>query len=144
MVDTVDKATRSRIMARVRGKNTKPEMTVRRLIFSLGYRYRLHGKNLPGKPDLVFAGRHKVVFVHGCFWHRHKGCPLARLPKSRGEFWIPKLQANSERDQQNLKLLHEMGWETLTVWECELKDLDALADRIKCFLDQDPQCRRHH
>lgn len=134
MADNVDTPTRSRIMSRVRNKDTRPEMTVRRLVFGLGYRYRLHGRKLPGKPDLVFAGRRKVIFVHGCFWHRHEGCSLARLPKSRHEFWIPKLEANRERDKRNLAALAAEGWEVLTVWECELKDLDALRSRITRFL----------
>jgi len=134
MTDTVDIKTRSRIMSRVRSKNTQPEMAVRRLVFSAGFRYRLHGKALPGKPDLVFAGRRKVIFVHGCFWHRHSGCSLARLPKSRQEFWEPKLEANRERDELNLLALSRSGWGVLVVWECELKDQNALRSKIIQFL----------
>lgn len=135
MVDTVDKETRSRIMSRVRGKDTVPEMTVRRLVFSLGYRYRLHDSRLPGKPDLVFASRRKVIFVHGCFWHRHDGCALARLPKSRTEFWARKLAGNKERDMKNQAALRELGWRALVVWECGLSDQSALRRRIVKFLE---------
>jgi DNA mismatch endonuclease, patch repair protein len=136
MTDTVDTQTRSRIMSRVRGKDTRPEMVVRRLVFAAGYRYRLHGPNLPGRPDLVFPGRHKVIFVHGCFWHRHEGCALARLPKSRLDFWLPKLEANSRRDERDRSALLARGWDVLIVWECELTNAEALRDRIRTFLDR--------
>jgi len=125
-------------MSRVRNRDTRPEMIVRKLVFAEGYRYRLHGRKLPGRPDLVFAGRRKVIFVHGCFWHRHEGCSLARLPKSRHNFWIPKLEANRKRDEQNLAALAEAGWEAFVVWECELKDLDALRSKITHFLSSPP------
>jgi DNA mismatch endonuclease (patch repair protein) len=122
-------------MARVRSKDTKPEMTVRRLVHSLGYRYRLHDRALPGRPDLVFKGRRKVIFIHGCFWHRHgQGCALARMPKSRVEFWGEKLARNEERDRRSLEGLANLGWDYLIVWECQLKDRDALARRIRDFL----------
>jgi DNA mismatch endonuclease (patch repair protein) len=133
-LDNLAKEERSNIMARVRGKDTKPEMTVRRLIFSMGYRYRLHGSGLPGKPDLVFLRRKKVIFVHGCFWHRHYGCKNARLPKSRQEFWIPKLESNRLRDTRNEESLRAKGWDVLTIWECELRDPSNLTERIKGFL----------
>lgn len=135
MADTVDKETRSRIMSRVRGKDTAPEMLVRRLIFSLGYRYRVHDARLPGKPDLVFAGRKKVIFIHGCFWHRHEGCALARMPKSRAEFWTPKLTGNRERDIKNQAALRALGWHILVIWECGLADQSKLKRRIVRFLD---------
>lgn len=124
-------------MARVRSKDTKPELIVRRLVHGMGYRYRLHAKDLPGKPDLVFRPRRKVVFVHGCFWHRHPdpGCPLARLPKSRLEFWLPKLEANRARDERAVDALEKNGWRVLVVWECQIKYTEALNKRIKCFLD---------
>lgn len=130
MVDTVDKVTRSRIMSRMRGKDTTPEMLVRRLVFSLGYRYRLHDPRLPGKPDLVFAGRRKVLFIHGCFWHRHDGCALARLPKSRTEFWTRKLTGNKERDGRNQAALRKLGWRAMVVSECGLGNQAALRRRI--------------
>lgn len=129
-------------MSRVRGKHTAPEMTVRRLVFSLGYRYRLHDRRLPGKPDLVFAGRKKVIFVHGCFWHRHDGCALARIPKSNTVFWAQKLEANRERDARNLAALRELGWRVLVVWGCELGELRALTSRLKAFLGRQPPARR--
>jgi DNA mismatch endonuclease (patch repair protein) len=123
-------------MALVRGKDTGPEMAVRRMVHRLGFRYRLHGKNLPGRPDLVFRGRKKVIFVHGCFWHRHADsrCKLARLPKSRLGFWLPKLEANRERDNKNRRLLSADGWGILVIWECELSDLGKVERRIKSFL----------
>jgi DNA mismatch endonuclease (patch repair protein) len=123
-------------MALVRSKDTGPELTVRRLVHGLGFRYRLHGKDLPGRPDLVFRSKKKVIFVHGCFWHRHgdSGCKLARLPKSRLDFWRPKLEANKKRDNKNRRLLHAEGWEILIVWECELRDLGKIERRIRAFL----------
>lgn len=134
MMDTLSPKERSERMARVRSKDTKPEMAVRRLVHGMGYRYRLHGRRLPGRPDMVFASRRKVVFVHGCFWHRHANCKLARLPKSRLDFWLPKLERNRERDQEVRLDLRELGWKTLVVWECEVSDLDKLATRIARFL----------
>lgn len=135
MVDSVSPARRSEIMGRVRSRDTVPEMLVRRLTHALGYRYRLHGKDLPGKPDLVFRSRRKVIFVHGCFWHRHSGCALARLPKSREDFWLPKLEANRQRDLETESALQVKGWAVLTIWECELGDIDKLRNKIKEFLD---------
>lgn len=135
MVDSVSPARRSEIMGRVRSRDTVPEMLVRRLTHALGYRYRLHGKDLPGKPDLVFRFRRKVIFVHGCFWHRHPGCALARLPKSREDFWLPKLEANRQRDLKTENALQVKGWTVLTIWECELGDIDKLKNKIKEFLD---------
>jgi DNA mismatch endonuclease (patch repair protein) len=134
-VDSLTPAERSEIMARVRSKNSRPELIVRKLVFALGYRYRLHARDLPGCPDLVFCGRRKVIFVHGCFWHRHPDCALARMPKSRLDFWTPKLEGNRERDEKNRKALMREGWRVLTVWECELKDLARLEPRIRRFLD---------
>ncbi len=129
-------AERSRVMSRVRSKNTKPEMVVRRLTHGMGYRYRLHDKKLPGCPDLVFRQRHKLIFVHGCFWHRHRNCALARLPKSRRDFWTP-MNANRKRDERNLRKLAKAGWSALVIWECEIGDTDALARRIRNFLEDD-------
>lgn len=122
-------------MARVRSKDTRPEWVVRRLVFGMGYRYRLHVRRLPGCPDLVFGRRRKVVLVHGCFWHRHEGCALARLPKSREDFWLPKLEANRQRDARNKRALAEAGWSVLTVWECQLRDIVQLGATIRSFLD---------
>ncbi|MFM0113924.1 very short patch repair endonuclease [Paraburkholderia nemoris] len=134
MTDSVDAQTRSRVMSKIRGKNTRPEMVVRRLVFSLGFRYRLHRRDLPGTPDLVFAKRRKVIFVHGCYWHRHAGCKFARLPKSHLDFWLPKLQSNVERDARNIIALGQSGWLVLTLWECELSDIGRLRKRICEFL----------
>lgn len=134
-MDTLNPPQRSARMALVRGKNTKPELLVRRLVHGLGYRYRLHRRDLPGTPDLVFPGRGKIIFVHGCFWHRHKGCVLARLPKSRGEFWVPKLEGNAARDAHNICALRRLGWGVMTIWECQLRDTARLARRIRRFLD---------
>ena len=125
---------RSERMSRIRRTDTKPELTVRRLVHSMGYRYRLHAKDLPGRPDMVFRSRRKVIFVHGCFWHQH-GCKQYRMPRSRLSFWEPKLEGNVVRDRQSNALLEADGWGVLIVWECELKDLDSLAQRIKNFLE---------
>jgi DNA mismatch endonuclease (patch repair protein) len=134
-MDSVSPARRSEIMGRVRSRDTIPEMIVRRLAHSMGYRYRLHAKDLPGKPDLVFRSRRKVIFVHGCFWHRHPDCSLARLPKSRKDFWLPKLEANRQRDLKAEHSLQAANWSVLTIWECELGDIDKLKNKIKEFLD---------
>ncbi|ARU31746.1 very short patch repair endonuclease [Sulfuriferula sp. AH1] len=132
MVDIVDSATRSRMMAGIKGKNTKPELLVRKYLHSRGLRFRLHAKELPGKPDLVFPKYKTVVFVHGCFWHQHPRCKLAVMPGSNIEFWKQKLGANRERDQRNKKMLKALGWRILTVWECQLNDryLSGLAGKI--------------
>ena len=133
-MDRVTKEKRSEIMSRIRGKDTSPELTVRKLVYSLGYRYRLHSKNLPGKPDLVFPGRKKVIFVNGCFWHFHK-CKNGHLPKSRPEYWIPKLEANKRRDAENFQKLIMKGWKILVLWQCEIKNISALEETIITFLD---------
>lgn len=119
----------------MRSKNMRPELVVRKLVFALGYRYRLHGRDLPGCPDVVFRPRRKVIFVHGCFWHRHENCVLARLPKSRLDFWKPKLEGNRERDEKIKRELYRRGWKVLTVWECQLKETRRLEARIRRFLD---------
>jgi DNA mismatch endonuclease (patch repair protein) len=123
-------------MAAVHSKNTKPEMVVRKLVFGMGYRYRLHSANLPGKPDLVFPGRHKVIFVHGCFWHRHKGCRYASSPKTRVDFWEAKFDANVARDKRTNRELKELGWSVLTVWQCQLKEPEKLARKLNDFLSE--------
>lgn len=136
-MDRVTKEKRSEIMSRIRGKNTSPEMIVRKLVFSLGYRYRLHSKNLPGKPDLIFLGRKKIIFVHGCFWHSHE-CKIGHLPKSRINYWQPKLLANRRRDMSNISSLVDVGWKILVIWECETKDLAKLKEAICNFLAPSP------
>lgn len=120
-------------MSRVRSKNTSPEIMVRRLVHRMGYRFRLHKRDLPGTPDLVFAGRHAVIFVHGCFWHRHPNCKKASIPKSRDEFWTKKFDRNVERDTQVRQKLSDNGWKVLVVWECEVKDLERLSYKVKEF-----------
>ena len=124
------------IMARVRSKNSLPELAVRKLAFGLGYRYRLHARELPGCPDLVFRPRRKVIFVHGCFWHRYPNCVLARMPKIPPRILGgPKLEGNHERDDRNKKALAREGWKVLTIWECELRDAERLKKIIRRFLD---------
>ena len=125
---------RSFIMRQIKSKDTRPEMMVRRLVFGLGYRYRLHRKTLPGRPDLAFIAKKKAIFVNGCFWHGHD-CPNGkRVPRTNTDFWVRKIARNKERDAESLKGLAEQGWQTLTIWECEMKDADALRRRIVEFL----------
>lgn len=121
-------------MALVRARDTKPEMVVRRMVHALGYRYRLHRKDLPGKPDLVFPRIRSAIFVHGCFWHRHPVCKLARMPKSRLDFWQPKLEGNRDRDERNQSELEALGWRYLIVWECELGHREQLKNKLLAFL----------
>jgi len=134
-MDKISQQDRSRMMSRVKAKGTKTELEVRRLVHSLGYRYRLHVEDLPGKPDLVFRSRKKIIFVHGCFWHRHD-CSLGRqVPKSRKKFWIPKLERNAERDEEVRVRLECLGWKVMVVWGCDLKDREGLTSALKAFLD---------
>lgn len=132
MADVVDRATRSRMMSGIRGKNTKPELTVRRFLHRAGLRYRLHGK-LPGKPDLIFPRYRTVVFVHGCFWHRHEGCRYTTMPANHAVFWREKFDSNVRRDQRVQKELSELGWRVLVIWSCRLGErrLQALATKIR-------------
>ncbi len=139
MVDHVSLEARSRNMALVKSKGTKPEMRVRRLLHGLGYRYRLHYAGLPGRPDLVFVARRKVVFVNGCFWHRHSGCRRASVPATNRDFWLAKLESNQTRDARNVALLETEGWAVMTVWQCQLSDLEAVAHRLTSFLGE---CQR--
>ena len=134
MADTLTARQRSELMGRIRSKDTKPEMRVRRLAHAMGYRYRLHVAHLPGSPDLVFGPRHKTIFVHGCFWHQHPGCSANRRPKTHRTFWWDKLDRNVERDRRNNTALRADGWSVLVIWECETKNLPELADRIREFL----------
>ncbi|MHB0867739.1 MAG: very short patch repair endonuclease [Thermoleophilia bacterium] len=129
------KEQRTRCMSNVRSKDTIPEMAVRRMAHSLGYRYRLHQNNMPGCPDMVFVRQRKVIFVHGCFWHSHPKCKHASIPKTRKRFWATKLKGNEERDSRNQKKLELDGWAQLVVWECEVKNQDILRKTIKSFLD---------
>jgi DNA mismatch endonuclease (patch repair protein) len=133
MVDNRTQTSRSALMGRIGSKNTAPELIVRRLLHSLGYRFRLHRKDLPGTPDIVLPGRRKAIFVHGCFWHAHS-CRIGRPPKSRPEFWEPKLARNRARDEENSRNLEEAGWDVLTVWQCETKDKVALSELLEKFL----------
>ncbi|WP_231502516.1 very short patch repair endonuclease [Herbaspirillum sp. RV1423] len=135
MVDVFSKAQRSAIMARIKAKNTKPEMVVRRIVHGLGYRYRLHRPDLPGKPDLTFPRFQKVIFVHGCFWHHHL-CQRGRLPSSNISYWAQKIQSNVLRDRRYLCELRMQGWKPLVIWECQLKERDKLVRRIKRFLER--------
>jgi DNA mismatch endonuclease (patch repair protein) len=121
-------------MRAVKSNDTSVELAVRRIAHNLGYRYRLHRRDLPGKPDLVFPGRRKVIFVHGCFWHQHQGCNRSRTPKSNQNYWQPKLQRNVERDARVQAELVDMGWDLLIVWECEVKNAELLKERLSGFL----------
>lgn len=137
MADNLTRQQRRRCMTRIRSKDTTPERLVRSLVHRLGYRYRLHVRQLPGSPDLVFANRKKVIFVHGCFWHRHR-CRLGRpLPKTHVGYWRPKLDGNKERDRKHRQRLSELGWRILTVWECQTrpKKADWVAQRVIAFLE---------
>lgn len=133
-MDVLTREQRSYCMSRIRAKNTKPEVIVRQVSHRLGYRFRLHRSDLAGKPDLAFISRRKVIFVHGCFWHQHKGCKLASTPKSSADYWLPKLERNVARDNDSTRQLANLGWESLVIWECETKDTDALASRLERFL----------
>ena len=121
-------------MALIRSKDTKAELAVRRLVHRMGFRYRLHSGKLPGRPDLVFSRKRKVIFVHGCFWHSHKNCPKSRPPKSKLGYWVPKLESNRKRDTKNQRKLRRQGWQLLIVWECQVKNV-SIAHRIRHFLD---------
>jgi len=133
-MDTVSAERRSWLMSLVKSKDTEPERFVRHIVSALGYRYRLHGRNLPGRPDLVFAGRRSAIFVHGCFWHQHENCIRSRRPKGHAAYWNAKLDRNLQRDCQNARELKRLGWRVLTIWECELKQPDAVSARITRFL----------
>jgi DNA mismatch endonuclease (patch repair protein) len=121
-------------MRAVKGRDTSPELLVRRLAHSLGYRFRLHRSDLPGKPDLVFPGRRKAIFVHGCFWHGHDCARGARVPKENRAYWIEKIERNRRRDKRNLEALTDQGWAAMILWECELRDLQTLQERLIEFL----------
>ena len=133
-MDKLDPARRSANMRKIRSKDMAPEMAVRRLVHGLGFRFRLHRPDLPGRPDIVMPRHRKIVFVHGCFWHLHEGCREGRIPASRREYWEPKLNRNSARDTKHLAELEAAGWKCLVVWECETKDPSTLRGKLRQFL----------
>jgi len=136
MKDRLSPRARSALMSRIRGRDTKPEILVRSALHRQGYRFRVHPKDLPGRPDIAFPRRHKVVFVHGCFWHAHPGCPRAYTPKTRPEFWAAKLERNALRDRLVGQQLVEGGWSVLVIWECELRSLEPTIRRAVSFLGE--------
>lgn len=131
---------RSENMRRIRSKGMLPELAVRSMVHRMGFRFRLHRKDLPGKPDLVFVSRRKVIFVHGCFWHAH-GCSIAHTPKSNAAYWGPKLQRNHARDARNIEALRAVGWKSLVIWECEIRSGRTLKKRLKAFLSANAASR---
>jgi len=133
-MDIVSPERRSQIMSRIRGKDTGPELRVRKTAYSLGFRYRLHDRRLPGSPDLVFSSQRTVIFVHGCFWHRHENCRYSYKPKSNVEFWTKKFESNLTRDERVRKELEALGWKFAVIWECETTEPDDLAGRLKDIL----------
>jgi len=134
MTDVLTRKQRSFNMSRIRGKNTEPELLVRRIVYSMGFRYRLHGRGLPGRPDLVFGPKRRVIFVHGCYWHMHD-CRFGRVvAQTNAKFWAEKRQANADRDCRNLVALRHAGWQILVVWECETRNIKAIRQRIRRFL----------
>lgn len=135
MTDVFDAQKRSAVMARVRGKDTKPEMRARRLLTQLGARYRLHRKDLPGSPDIVLPGRKLAIFVHGCFWHGHDCKRGARTPKANADYWLTKISRNRARDITSREALQAAGWRVETLWECEMKDEATLRERLSALLD---------
>lgn len=133
MTDIYSHPKRSEIMSHISGKNTKPEIIIRKIAHSLGFRFRLHRKDLPGKPDLVFPKHHKVIFVHGCFWHGHSTCVRSKLPQSNSNFWKDKINANKKRDRSNLIKLKKLGWDYLIIWQCQINKLNTPALNQKIF-----------
>ena len=136
MTDTISQIRRSENMRRIRSKDMKPELQVRRILTKLGYRYRLHRKSLPGHPDIVFPRWRKAIFVHGCFWHQHQkpSCRIKRLPRSNLDYWLPKLRRNVSRDSKNQRALTKLDWHLLVIWECELDNLDLVTKRLEQFM----------
>ena len=133
-MDKLSQKRRSEIMGQVKGKDTTPELRARRALHEMGYRFRLHRNNLPGKPDIVLPKYRLCIFVNGCFWHQHPGCRRATIPSSNIDFWVAKLARTKERDAQNIEELSKLGWRVLVVWECETKDTGTLRQKIKNFL----------
>lgn len=134
-MDVFSREKRSQIMSRVSGKNTKPELVVRSLLHKMGYRFRLHRKDLPGKPDITLPKYKKVIFVHGCFWHGHTDCPRSKRPTTNGKFWREKLDKNRERDKTSVNNLKELDWDILVVWTCEVNDMFKLKNKLLSFLE---------
>ena len=126
---------RSRNMSAIKSKNTKPEIAVRKLLHSMGYRFRLHSKGLPGSPDIVLPKYKTVIFVHGCFWHRHENCKYASTPKTRQEFWKNKFKANVKRDLEIQEKIKNIGWKYVVIWECEARNIESIEEKIKRFLN---------
>jgi len=140
MADIVPPSVRSRMMSGIKGKNSLPEMLVRRLLFAAGFRFRLHRRDLPSTPDIVMPGRQIAIFVHGCFWHAHRGCEYAKVPATRPDFWVAKLQANADRDQRAVEKLAALGWRVLCVWECATRNHEAaksLRDNVIDWINGD-------
>lgn len=133
-MDVFDKEKRSWIMSRIGGKNTEPERLVRSIVHRMGFRFRLHRRDLPGNPDIVMPKYHKVIFVHGCFWHGHDGCPRSDRPTTHAAFWEKKLEGNVARDRRNLRNLRRGGWSVLVVWQCQTRNLEKLVSKIQKFL----------
>ena len=142
MTDIFTKAERSRIMSRVTGKNTKPEILVRKMIHAMGFRFRIHRKDLPGRPDIVLPRFHKAIFVHGCFWHGHKGCIRATRPTTNTDFWNKKIDSNMKRDRRNKEALKKDGWESLAIWACQLQNPETITNRIFNFLGESKSKKR--
>lgn len=136
-MDRISKEHRSWNMSRIRGKDTTPEMAVRSLLHGLGYRFRLHYKNLPGHPDIVLPKYRTVILVHGCYWHRHKGCRFAYTPKTRTDFWRRKFEENIKRDSQTKRRLRNLGWRIITIWECEIRGMETLAEHLSLQLKKE-------
>ncbi len=139
MTDSLTKKHRSWNMGRIKSHDTKPELVVRSLLHSMGFRFRLHKKDLPGRPDIVLPKYRTVIFVHGCFWHRHEGCKYAYTPKSRIEFWKEKFQGTITRDKKNIKDLKKHDWKVVVVWECEIRDIEKLKKKLKTKLSADQE-----
>lgn len=138
-MDVFSKEKRSSIMACVSSKNTAPERIVRSLLHRMGFRFRIHCRDLPGSPDIVLPRYRIAIFVHGCFWHQHQGCSASKRPISNSEYWIKKLDGNVQRDLKNMHLLHNLGWRPVVVWECELRNMDKLEDRLATlFISNSP------
>lgn len=138
MTDIFSRGKRTEIMKNIRTKDTGCELIVRKMIYAMGYRYRLHKENLPGKPDIVFSARKKVIFVNGCFWHGHSGCSRGKLPDSNAFFWQKKISGNKKRDHEILRKLGNMGWQSLVVWQCQVrqKNVDKVEQRLKQFMEK--------